>query len=278
MTTEELDRQLHEFIVAHDCYPSPLNYRGFPKSVCTSVNNVICHGIPDSRPLEDGDIVNVDLTVFTRAGVHSDTSNTFLVGSVDAPGRELVQAASDCLMMAIEACGPGQPLNKIGAAIQCAEAVPGAGTAAAAADAPGRRQEARRLEGVQRFPDDVCTRHQPRIPQRAHHPAVLCDQRGPAALASAHAVSPPQTTATGDAWSRAWSSLWVCRGGVRARGRPGSAGAGRSRGAEPIVSQGSSEGVVWPDEWTVATVDGGRSAQAEHTILITETGVEILTA
>jgi methionyl aminopeptidase len=118
VTTDEIDKRLHEYMISLDVYPSPLGYRSFPKSLCTSVNNVMCHGIPDSRPLEDGDIVNVDITVYTREGFHGDASNTFLVGNVDEPGRKLTQIAHDCLMRGIEACGPGQPIKAIGAAIQ----------------------------------------------------------------------------------------------------------------------------------------------------------------
>src|SRR5918992_4742068 len=81
VTTDEVDRVVHEFLIAHDAYPSTLGYKGFPKSLCTSVNEVICHGIPDARPLEDGDIVNVDITAFV-GGVHGDTNATFFVGSV----------------------------------------------------------------------------------------------------------------------------------------------------------------------------------------------------
>jgi len=117
-TTDEIDAKMHAFMLQHDVYPSPLNYMGFPKSICTSVNNVSCHGIPDSRPLANGDIVNVDITVFTRAGFHGDSSRTFKVGNVDSKGRELVQVAHDAMMVGIEACGPGLPVNVIGEAIE----------------------------------------------------------------------------------------------------------------------------------------------------------------
>ncbi|THH06622.1 hypothetical protein EW145_g3955 [Phellinidium pouzarii] len=116
VTTNEIDAVLHDFIIENNAYPSPLRYAGFPRSCCTSVNNVVVHGIPDDRELADGDIVNVDITVFSE-GFHGDTSKTFLVGNVDHLGRELVQSASEALEIGIRACGPGVPFKAIGAAI-----------------------------------------------------------------------------------------------------------------------------------------------------------------
>jgi methionyl aminopeptidase len=117
MTTDKLDELCHQFAIDHDAYPSPLNYRGFPKSLCTSVNEVICHGIPDSRQLEDGDIINLDVTFF-REGVHGDTSATFLVGDVDDASRRLIDETRTCLAKGIAAVAPGVPLNEIGRAIK----------------------------------------------------------------------------------------------------------------------------------------------------------------
>ena len=117
VTTDELDRISHEAHVARDVYPSPLGYRGFPKSVCTSVNEVICHGIPDSRRLAEGDIVNVDVTVYVN-GVHGDTSATFLVGKVDPVSKHLVRTTRECLDLAIDAVRPGEPLHEIGRTIE----------------------------------------------------------------------------------------------------------------------------------------------------------------
>ncbi|KZT06471.1 methionine aminopeptidase [Laetiporus sulphureus 93-53] len=116
VTTDEIDAAVHEYIIAHDAYPSPLLYKGYPKSCCTSVNNVIAHGIPDERPLENGDIVNVDITVF-KDGFHGDTSRTFLVGDVDEKGCELVQVTEAALQAGIAACAPGRPFKDIGRAI-----------------------------------------------------------------------------------------------------------------------------------------------------------------
>jgi methionyl aminopeptidase len=117
VTTDELDRVAHDAHVTRGVYPSPLGYRGFPKSVCTSVNEVICHGIPDDRPLAEGDIVNVDVTVFVD-GVHGDTNATFLVGRVDPKSKRLVQVTRECLDLAIDAVRPGDPVSAIGRAIE----------------------------------------------------------------------------------------------------------------------------------------------------------------
>jgi methionyl aminopeptidase len=117
VTTDALDEICHEACVAAGGYPSPLNYGHFPKSICTSVNEVICHGIPDARALRDGDIVNLDVTLF-REGVHGDTNATFLVGEVDELSRRLVRVTRECLEKAIDAVVPGHPTSDIGRAIQ----------------------------------------------------------------------------------------------------------------------------------------------------------------
>jgi methionyl aminopeptidase len=117
ITTDRLDAIGHETVIAAGAYPSPLNYRGFPKSLCTSVNEVICHGIPDSRRLDNGDIVNVDITVFVD-GVHGDTNATFVVGDVEPEARRLITETRTCLYRAIDAVRPGRPINVIGRAIQ----------------------------------------------------------------------------------------------------------------------------------------------------------------
>jgi len=117
VTTDELDRVGHEFLLDHGAYPSTLGYRGFPKSLCTSVNEVVCHGIPDSRPLEDGDIVNVDITAY-MGGVQGDNNATFLVGDVDEESRLLVERTEEALRRAIKAALPGRPINVIGRVIE----------------------------------------------------------------------------------------------------------------------------------------------------------------
>ena len=121
VTTDELDRIGHEYLLDHHAYPSTLGYRGFPKSLCTSVNEVICHGIPDSTVLQDGDIVNVDITAFLTVdglGVHGDTDATYLVGKVDEQSRLLVERTHEAMMRGIKAIAPGRQVNVIGRVIE----------------------------------------------------------------------------------------------------------------------------------------------------------------
>lgn len=117
ITTDELDRIAHEFAVANNAYPSSLGYRGFPKSICTSVNEVICHGIPDSTVLREGDIVNIDITLY-REGVHGDNSATFLVGEVDDESALLVERTKKAMERGIRAVRPGREVNVIGRVIE----------------------------------------------------------------------------------------------------------------------------------------------------------------
>jgi methionyl aminopeptidase len=117
VTTDELDRIGHEFLCDHGAYPSTLGYRGFPKSLCSSVNEVVCHGIPDSRVVEDGDIVNIDVTAYLD-GVHGDTNATFLAGEVDEETRLLVERTREALDRAIKAVRPGRRINVIGRVIE----------------------------------------------------------------------------------------------------------------------------------------------------------------
>jgi methionyl aminopeptidase len=117
VTTDELDRVAHEFLVAHDAYPSTLGYRGFPKSVCTSVNEVICHGIPDDTVLVDGDLVNIDITAF-KNGLHGDLNRTVVVGDAAQPTIDLVDRTREALRRGIKAVAPGREVNVIGRAIE----------------------------------------------------------------------------------------------------------------------------------------------------------------
>jgi methionyl aminopeptidase len=117
VTTDELDRVGHEFLISHGAYPSTLGYRGYPKSLCTSLNEVICHGIPDDTVIADGDIVNVDITAYI-GGVHGDTNATFLAGNVDEESRLLVERTHEAMMRGIRAVAPGRPLNAIGRVIE----------------------------------------------------------------------------------------------------------------------------------------------------------------
>lgn len=118
VTTDEIDRVVHEACIERDVYPSPLNYYQFPKSVCTSVNEVICHGIPDFREVQDGDIVNLDITTYNKGGYHGDLNETFCVGNVDADGRKLVQTAFECLAAALDLVKPGTLYRDLGAVIE----------------------------------------------------------------------------------------------------------------------------------------------------------------
>jgi methionyl aminopeptidase len=117
VSTDELDQIGHDFILDHGAYPSTLGYRGFPKSLCTSLNEVICHGIPDDTVIADGDIVNIDITAYI-GGVHGDTNATFLAGAVDEESRLLVERTQEAMMRGIRAVAPGRPLNAIGRVIE----------------------------------------------------------------------------------------------------------------------------------------------------------------
>ena len=118
VTTETLDRRCHDFIVEHGAVPAPLDYRGFPKSICTSVNHVVCHGIPtDRKVLRDGDTLNIDVTVILD-GWHGDTSRMFCIGKPSVKARRLVEITFESMMRGIEAVKPGATLGDIGAAIQ----------------------------------------------------------------------------------------------------------------------------------------------------------------
>jgi methionyl aminopeptidase len=117
VTTDDIDRVVHEFLCDHDAYPSTLGYKGFPKSCCTSLNEVICHGIPDSTVIADGDIINVDVTAFIN-GVHGDTDATFCVGDVSEEARLLVERTHEATMRGVKACAPGRQISVIGRVIE----------------------------------------------------------------------------------------------------------------------------------------------------------------
>ena len=212
VTTDELDAIAHRLAVDAGAYPSPLNYSGFPKSICTSVNEVICHGIPDSRALRDGDIVNIDVTVY-REGVHGDCNATFLVGEVDAAGRSLVAETRTCLELGIAAVRPGRPISDIGRAIEDHAHAHGLGVVRTFVG-----------HGIgEEFHTDIEVPHYftPR----------------------ARLVMQPGMTFT----------------------------------IEPMITEGDHREEIWDDGWTAVTADRSRTAQFEHTILVTETGAEILT-
>lgn len=213
VTTDALDRIGHEFLLDHHAYPSTLGYRGFPKSLCTSINEVICHGIPDSTVLEDGDIVNVDVTAYI-GGVHGDNNATFLVGDVDEESRLLVERTQEALARAIKAVKPGREVNVIGRVIEKYADRFGYGTVR---DYTGH--------GVgEAFHTGLVIPHYDAAPQYS-------------------TVIEPGMVFT----------------------------------IEPMLTLGTNDWTMWDDGWTVVTADGRRTAQFEHTLVVTDTGAEILT-
>jgi len=213
ITTDEIDKIVHEETIKRGAYPSPLNYRMFPKSVCTSVNEVICHGIPDERPLEDGDIVNIDVTIYYK-GFHGDVNETIPVGTINERSKKLIEAAYHSMMRAIEIVKPGVHYSQIGDTIGAYIKKTGFSV---------DRHYCGHGIGSDFHPN-------PTIPHYEHN---------------------------------------KCSGTMRAN---------HTFTIEPMINSGTASDTVWPDDWTVVTTDGQRSAQFENTILCTETGYEILTA
>jgi methionyl aminopeptidase len=212
VSTDELDRIGHEFLCDHDAYPSTLGYKGYPKSLCSSLNEVICHGIPDSTVVGDGDIVNIDITAYI-GGVHGDTNATFLAGNVDTESRLLVERTQEATLRAIKAVSPGRQLNVIGRVIE---------------------SYARRFGyGVVRD----FTGHG--IGTTFHSGLIVPHFDDP----SLDFVMEPGMTFT----------------------------------IEPMLTLGAIDYRIWPDGWTAVTKDGKRTAQFEHTVLVTADGHEILT-
>jgi methionyl aminopeptidase len=212
VTTDTLDRIGHDYMCDHGAYPSTLGYRGFPKSLCTSINEVICHGIPDSTVLQDGDIVNVDITAFI-GGVHGDTDATYLVGEVDEESRLLVERTEEAMMRAIKAVAPGRTLNVVGRVIESYAKRFGYG--------------------------------------------VVRDFTGHGIGTSFHTglVVPHYDDPRADLVLETGMTFTI----------------------EPMLTLGTIEYDIWSDGWTVVTKDLRRSAQFEHTVLVTTTGSEILT-
>ena len=214
MTTLDIDRLVHEHTLSQGATPAPLHYRGFPKSVCTSVNEVVCHGIPDGYVLRGGDIVNVDVT-HVYQGFHGDTSATFYIGTPSTDARHVVEVARRALDIGVEQVRDGARLGDIGGAIQ-------------------EYVEAQGCSVVKDFVGHGIGRKFHDAPQVKHY-----GKRGT---------------------------------GERLR-------AGMTFTIEPMVNLGGWEVKVDPDDkWTVRTVDGSLSAQFEHTVLVTRTGCEVLTA
>ncbi|KAI4369799.1 hypothetical protein MLD38_018203 [Melastoma candidum] len=213
ITTDEIDAVVHEATINAGGYPSPLNYHFFPKSCCTSVNEVICHGIPDARKLKDGDIVNVDVSVYYK-GVHGDLNETYFVGNVDESSRQLVQCAYECLDKAMAIVKPGVRFREIGEVINRHASMSGFSVVKSYCG-----------HGIGEL--FHCA---PNIPHYAKNKAV------------------------------------------------GVMKAGQVFTIEPMINAGVWRDRMWPDGWTAVTADGKRSAQFEHTLLVTEKGVEVLTA
>jgi len=212
ITTDALDRLAHARTIELGAYPSPLNYMGFPKSICTSVNEVVVHGIPDSRELENGDIINCDITVFID-GMHGDCSETVFVGEVDDDAKKLVQVTWECLLKGIDLVRPGQKLNGIGLAIETHARLNG-------------------FSVVREFTGHGIGEHFHMAPYVAHY----FEETNETVLQE-----------------------------------------GMTFTIEPMINVGGHDCVIWADNWTAVTRDLTRSAQFEHTVLVTHSGVEILT-
>jgi len=212
ITTDELDRIGHEFLLDHNAYPSTLGYRNFPKSLCTSLNEVICHGIPDSTVIHDGDICNIDITAYI-GGVHGDTNATFLAGNVDEESRLLVERTEESLRRAIAAVQPGRPINVIGRVIE---------------------------SYAKRF-----------------NYGVVRDFTGHGISTTFHSglIIPHYDSDHFDTIMEVGMTFTI----------------------EPMLTLGTQNWDMWDDDWTVVTKDRMRSAQFEHTLVVTPAGAEILT-
>jgi methionyl aminopeptidase len=213
VTTDQLDAIAHDYLISHGAYPSTLGYRGYPKSCCTSINEVICHGIPDSTVLEDGDIVNVDITAYID-GMHGDTNKTFPVGTISKEAALLIERTEEAMNRGIRAVTPGRQINVIGRAIEAYAGRFGYG--------------------------------------------VVRDFTGHGVGAEFHSglIIPHYDTAPGASELMEVGMVFTI---------------------EPMLTLGNYTWDMWADGWTVTTTDKSLSAQFEHTIVVTETGAEILT-
>jgi len=212
VTTDEIDRIVHEYICDHGAYPSTLGYKHFPKSCCTSLNEVICHGIPDSTVIEDGDIVNIDVTAYLD-GVHGDTNATYLAGNVSEENRLLVERTEEALRRAIKAVAPGRQLNVIGRVIE---------------------------SYAKRFGYGVVRDYTGHGIGRTFHSGLVI----------LHYDEPSVSTVIEK---------------------------GMTFTIEPMITLGGITWDLWDDNWTVTTKDKSWTAQFEHTLVVTDTGAEILT-
>jgi methionyl aminopeptidase len=213
MTTNELDVIVHDFLISNGAYPSTLGYRGFPKSCCTSVNEIICHGIPDDTEIQDGDIVNIDVTAYLD-GFHGDSNQTFKVGNVSEEVSLLVDRTKESLERAIASVMPGRPINVIGRTIE---------------------------SYAKRFGYGVVRDFTGHGIGEAFHSGLVIPHYDAAPLYS-------NTMEVGMVFT-----------------------------IEPMLTLGTHEWDMWPDGWTVATKDKSITAQFEHTLVVTESGAQILT-
>jgi len=213
VTTDELDKIAHEFMISEGAYPSTLGYRGFPKSCCTSLNEVICHGIPDDTVLKDGDILNVDITAY-KDGFHGDSNVTFLIGNVAEEVIQLVERTRQSLERAIAAVMPGRPINVIGRTIEAY---------------------------AKRFNYGVVRDFTGHGIGEAFHSGLVIP----------HFDAAPNYSNTMEV--------------------------GMVFTIEPMLTLGTHEWDLWKDNWTVTTKDKSITAQFEHTLVVTESGAEILT-
>jgi methionyl aminopeptidase len=213
MTTNDLDEIVHEFLIENGAYPSTLGYRGFPKSCCTSVNEIICHGIPDDLEIQEGDIVNIDVTAYL-AGFHGDSNRTFKVGKVPEEVSLLVDRTKEALDRAIASVMPGRQINVIGRTIE---------------------------SYAKRFNYGVVRDFTGHGIGEAFHSGLVIP----------HYDAAPNYSNTMEV--------------------------GMVFTIEPMLTLGTHEWDMWPDGWTVATKDKSITAQFEHTLVVTESGAEILT-
>lgn len=213
VTTDELDKICHDYIVdVQKAIPAPLNYNGFPKSICTSINHQVCHGIPSAKTLKVGDIVNVDVTVL-KDGYHGDTSKMFVIGKPSILAERLIKITHECLLIGIEKVRPGAHFGDIGAAIQ-------------------QYAEKNRFTVVREY--------------------------------CGHGI--------GKIFHEAPNVLHYGKEGTGEQIKPGMIFT-----IEPMINAGKRDVKLLPDGWTVVTKDHSLSAQWEHTILVTDSGFEILT-
>jgi methionyl aminopeptidase len=213
VTTDQLNTICHQYMVeTQKAIPAPLNYKGFPKSICTSVNHQVCHGIPGNRVLKEGDLINIDITVI-KDGYHGDTSKTFLIGKTSILAQRLTRIAQECLYLGIRAVKPGLRLGDLGFMIQ-------------------NHAENNGFSIVREY--------------------------------CGHGI--------GREFHEALQILHFGRPGTGIQLVPG-----MTFTIEPMVNAGKRFIKVLPDHWTVVTKDHSLSAQWEHTILVTETGCDVLT-